>query len=213
MLQNHNTGRLFEIPVAKWFAYHSHLKMENMKAKCEQCLLASNVFIFATLSTNMHWALLYISGSRQKVLKSRDITFPTRVCIGKAKVFPVVMYRCENWIIKKTECQELMLWTVVLEKTLKCPLDYKKIKPKGNQSWIFTGRTDAEAEAPILRSPDVKSHLGEQPRRHEVDSVSPMPKRLWITRVCLFSGLSVSLKNKDYKISNLSFLRINWQYR
>ena len=159
MLQNHNTGRLFEIPVAKWFAYHSHLKMENMKAKCEQCLLASNVFIFATLSTNMQWALLYISGSMQKVLKSRDITFPTRVCIGKAKVFPVVMYRCENWIIKKTECQELMLWTVVLEKTLKCPLDYKKIKPKGNQSWIFTGRTDAEAEAPILWSPDVKSWL------------------------------------------------------
>lgn len=54
MLQNHNIGRLFELPVAKWFAYHSHLKMENMKAKCEQCLLASNVFIFATSSTNMH---------------------------------------------------------------------------------------------------------------------------------------------------------------
>ena len=113
MLQDHNTGRLFELPVAKWFAYHSHLKMENMKAKCEQCLLAlkiaSNVFIFATSSTNMHWALLYISGSRQKVLKSRDITLPTKVYIVKDKVFPVVMYGCESWTIKKTQCQELML--------------------------------------------------------------------------------------------------------
>ena len=163
MLQNHNIGRLFELPIAKWFAYRSHLKMENMKAKREQCLLAlkiaSNVFIFATSSTNMHWVLLYISGSRQKVLKSRDITLPIRVCIVKAKVFLVVMYRCESWTIKKTECQELTLWTVVLEKTLESPLDYKEIKSKRNQAWIFIGRTDAEAEAPILWLPDVKSWL------------------------------------------------------
>ena len=53
-------------------------------------------------------------------------------------------------------------WTVVLEKTLESPLDYKEIKPvnpKGNQSWIFFGRTDAEAETPILWPPDVKSQL------------------------------------------------------
>ena len=68
------------------------------------------------------------------ILKSRDITLLTKVCIVKATVFPVVMYRCESWTIKKAECQELML--LVLEKTLESPLDSKEIKPvnlKGNQ--------------------------------------------------------------------------------
>ena len=58
--------------------------------------------------------------------------------------------------------EELMFWTVVLEKTLEGPLDYKEIQPdspKGNQSWIFTGRTDAEVETPILWPPDMKNWL------------------------------------------------------
>ena len=69
------------------------------------------------------------------ILKSRDITLPTKVHMVKAMVFPVVMYRCESWIIKKAECQRLML--LVLEKTLDSPLDCKEIKqvhPKGNWS-------------------------------------------------------------------------------
>ena len=84
----------------------------------------------------------------------------TKVCIVKATVFPVVMYTCESWTIKKAECQELMF--LVLEKTLESPLDSKEIKPvnlKGNQPWIFNGRTDAEAEAPVLWPPNVKSWL------------------------------------------------------
>ena len=67
------------------------------------------------------------------ILKSRDITLPTKVHLVKAMVFPVVMYRCESWTIKKAEHQR----TMVLEKTLENPLDYKEIKPvnpKGNQS-------------------------------------------------------------------------------
>ena len=63
----------------------------------------------------------------------------------------------ESWVIRNW-----CFWTVVLEKTLECPLDSKEIQPvhpKGNQSWIFIGRTDAEAETPILRAPDVKSWL------------------------------------------------------
>ena len=63
---------------------------------------------------------------------------------------------------KKLSAEELMLWTVVLEKILKSPLDCKEIQPvnpKENQSWIFIGRTDDEAEAPILWLPDVKSWL------------------------------------------------------
>ena len=92
-------------------------------------------------------------------LKSSGITLSTKVCIDKATVFPVVRYRCESWTVKKAECWRI---DAVLEKTLESPSDCKEIKPvnpKGNQSWIFIGRTDAEAEAPILWPPDVKSWL------------------------------------------------------
>ena len=78
-------------------------------------------------------------------------------------VFPVVRYRCENWTIKKAEHQKNWCFqTVVLEKTLKNPMDSKEIKPvnpKGNQPWIYIGRTDAEAETPILWPSDAKSWL------------------------------------------------------
>ena len=79
-----------------------------------------------------------------------------------AMVFPVVMYGCESSTIKKAERWRWYVWTVVLEKTLESPLDCNVIQPvhpKGNQSWIFTGRIDTEAEAPILCPPDAKSWL------------------------------------------------------
>ena len=85
------------------------------------------------------------------ILKGRDITLPTRVHLVKAMVFPLVIYGCESWTIKKAEHERIDIFE--LEKTLKSPLDCKEIKPvhpKGNQSWIFTGRTDAKAEAPIF---------------------------------------------------------------
>ena len=90
------------------------------------------------------------------IFKSRDITLPKKVHLVKAMVFPVVMYRCESWTVKK----ELCFWTVVLEKTLESPLDCKETKPvnpKGNQSWKLIRRTGAKA--PILWPPDVKSWL------------------------------------------------------
>ena len=98
------------------------------------------------------------------ILKSRDITLPTKVHLVKAMVFPVVMYECESWTVKKAEhrWKNWCFRTVVLEKTLESPLDCKEIKPvhpKGNQSWIFIGSTDAEAETPILWPPDVKNWL------------------------------------------------------
>ena len=74
--------------------------------------------------------------------------------------FPVIMYGCESWTIKKAECQGTDAFEVVLEKTLESPLNSKKIQPvhpKGDQSWVFTGRTDAEAETLILWPPDAKS--------------------------------------------------------
>ena len=101
--------------------------------------------------------------TQDSILKSRDITLPTKVHLVKAMVFPVVMYGCESWTIKKAERpKNWCFWTVVLEKTFESPLDCKEIKPvhsKGNQSWIFIGRTDAEAETLVLWPPDVKNWL------------------------------------------------------
>ena len=80
--------------------------------------------------------------------------------------FPVVMYGCENWTKKKVSVpKNWCLQTVVPEKTLKSPLDSKEIEPvhpKGNQPWIFIGRTDGEAGAPILWPPDAHSQLTEK---------------------------------------------------
>ena len=97
------------------------------------------------------------------ILKSRGITLPTKVHLVKATVFPRVMYGCESWTIKTAEqLKNWCFWTVALEKMLESPLDFKEIKlvnPKGNKSWIFIGRTDAENEAPVLWPPDAKNWL------------------------------------------------------
>ena len=77
-------------------------------------------------------------------------------------VFPIIIYGCESWTIKSWVQKNFCFWTVVLEKTLESPLGSKEIQPvhpKGNQSWIFIGRTDAEAESPILWPPDTKKWL------------------------------------------------------
>ena len=87
-------------------------------------------------------------------LKSRDITLPTQVRLVKAMVFPVVMYRCESWTVKKAERQRTDAFVLlVLEKTLESPLDCKDIQPvhsEGDQPWDFFGRNDAKAETPVL---------------------------------------------------------------
>ena len=93
------------------------------------------------------------------MLKSRDITLSTKVCRVKAMGFPVVMYECESWTIKKAEHRridnfELWYW----KKLFESPLDHKEIQPvhpKLNQSLIFIGRTDAET--PVLWPPDAKN--------------------------------------------------------
>ena len=103
------------------------------------------------------------------VLKSKDITLPTKVHIVKATVFPVVMYR-QIWELDNKEGRVLKNWcfpTMILEKTLKGPLESKEIKPvnlKVNQPWVLIGRTDTEAKVLILWPPDVNSWLiGKEP--------------------------------------------------
>ena len=99
------------------------------------------------------------------ILKSRDITFPTKVSVVKAMVSPVVMCGCELDHKEGWGPKNWCFWSVVLEKTLESPLDCKEIKPvnpKGNQPWIFIGRTDAEA--PILWSLDANNwHIRKYP--------------------------------------------------
>ena len=90
------------------------------------------------------------------IFKSRDITLPTKVCLVKAMVFPVVMYGCESWTIKKAEHQRIDAF----EKTLESPLDCKEIQSvhsEGDQPWDFFGRNDAKAETPVLWPPREKS--------------------------------------------------------
>ena len=101
-----------------------------------------------------------------RTLKSRDITLPTKVHLVKAMIFPVVMYGCESWTIKKAERRRIDAFELLC-KTLENPLDCKEIQPvhpKRNQSWIFIGKTDAEAETPILWPLDAKSwFIGKDP--------------------------------------------------
>ena len=90
------------------------------------------------------------------------MTLPTKIHLVKALVFPVVMYGCELDYKESWALNNWCFWTVVLEKTLEIPLDSKEIQPvhpKGNQSWIFIGRTNAEAKTPILWPPDAKKWL------------------------------------------------------
>ena len=94
------------------------------------------------------------------IFKSRDITLPT-IRLVKAMVFPVVMYGCESWTVKKAEHRsidafELWGW----RRLLRSPLDCKEIQPvhsEGDRPWVFIGRTDAEADTPILWPPHAKS--------------------------------------------------------
>ena len=95
------------------------------------------------------------------IFKSRDITLPTKVRLVKAMVFPVVMYGCESWTVKKAEhwridAFELWCWR------RQSPMDCKEIQPvhsEGDQSWVFFGRNGAKAETPMLWPPHVKSWL------------------------------------------------------
>ena len=97
------------------------------------------------------------------ILKNKHITLLTKVHIIKAMVFPIVVYGCESWTIKKGQVlKNWCFWIVALEKTLESCLDCKEIKPvnpKGNQSWIFIARTDPKAEAAILWPSDAKNWL------------------------------------------------------
>ena len=94
------------------------------------------------------------------IFKSRDITLPTKVHLVKAMAFPVVMYGCESWTVKKAERRRIDAFELWCWRRLESPLDCKEIQPvhsEGDQPWDFFGRNDAEAETPVLWPPHAKS--------------------------------------------------------
>ena len=94
------------------------------------------------------------------ILKSRDVTQLTTVCLVKAMGFPVVMYGCESWTVKKAERRRIDAFELWCQKTLESPLDCKAIQPvhsEGDQPWVSFGRNDAKAETPVLWPPHAKS--------------------------------------------------------
>ena len=138
-------------------------KMEKQWKQCQTLLGDSKITADGVFSHEIKRCLLLgrkAMTNLNRVLKSRDMTLLTKVHIVKSMVFPVVMWELdhkESWA-PKNWC----FWTVVLEKTLESPLDCKEIQPvnpKGNQPWIFIGRTDTKAEALKLWPSDAKKRL------------------------------------------------------
>ena len=149
-----------------WGWYHHHLVFHRLRGLNDSFQVmrpaTSEVRIDSTfwVSKFPFWITTYTITNLGNILKSRAITLPTNVRLVKAVAFPVVMYGCESWTIKKAEHQRTDAFELCCWRRLLNPLDCKEIQPvnpKGNQPWIFIGRADAEA--PILWPPDGKSWL------------------------------------------------------
>ena len=148
-------------PITSW-----QIDRETMETVTDFIFLVSKITAYGDWSYEIKRHLLLGRKAMthlDSTLKNGDITLPTKVCLVKAMVFSNnhvwmwVLNQKESWVLKNW-----CFWTVVLENTLESPLDCKEIQPvhpKRNQSWIFIGRTDAEAKAPTLWLPDAKNWL------------------------------------------------------
>ena len=148
-------------PINSW-----QIDVETVETVADFILRGSKITADGNCSHEIKRRLLLgrkVMTNLDSIWKSRDITLPTKVHLVKAMDFPVVMCGCESWDYKESwVLKNWCFWTVVLEKTLESPLNCKEIQPvhpKGNQSWIFIGRTDVEAETPIVWPHDAKSWL------------------------------------------------------
>ena len=149
-------------PIPSW-----HIDGETMETVRDLIFLGPKITADGDCSHEIKRCLLLGRKAMTKdklgsILKIRDITFPTKVHLVKAMVFPVVTYGCESWTIKKAECRRIDAFELWCSRRLLTPLDCQEIKPfnlKGNQSWRFTGKTDAEAEDPVFWPPDTKNWL------------------------------------------------------
>ena len=134
-------------PIPSW-----QIDGEAMETVTNFIFLGSKITVDGDCSHEIK-RLLLLERKAMTNLDSRDIILPARVYIVNAMVFPVVMYGCESWTIKKAELQRINAFELWCWRRLLSVLDSKEIKavnPKGNQSWILIGSTDAEPEAPLL---------------------------------------------------------------
>ena len=133
--------------------------------QCQTIFLGSKITADGDCSHKIKRCLLLgrkVMTNLDSVFKSRDITLPTKVRLVKAMVFPVVMYGCESWTVKKAKLwrivsYELWCWRKLLS-LLNCR-EIQPVHPKGVQYWVFIGRSDAEADTPILWPPHGKNWL------------------------------------------------------
>ena len=145
-------------PITSW-----QIDGETMETVADFIVLGSKITADGDCSHEIKRHLLLgrnVMTNLDSILKSRDITLPTKDHLVKAMVFPVVMYGCESWTVKKAEHRsidafELWCWRRHLESPLDCK-EIQPVHPKGDQSWVFIGRTDAKAETPILWPPHAK---------------------------------------------------------
>ena len=160
-LKIQNTKIMASGPITSW-----QIDGETVETVTDLIFLGSNITANGDCSQEIKRRLLLgrkALTNLDSILKSRDVTLPTNVHLVKALDFPVVMYGCEIWTIKKAECQniddfELWCW----RRPLRVPWTAKRskqsiLKEINGYFVIFIGRTDAEVEAPILWSPDEKS--------------------------------------------------------
>ena len=145
-------------PITSW-----QIDREAVETVADFILGGSKITADAECSHEIKRCLLLgrkVMTNLDRILKSRDVTLSTKVHLVKAVVFPVAMFGCENWTIKKADCQRIDVFELWCWRTLASPLDCKEIQPvhpKGDQFCVFIGRTDVEAETPILWPPDAKS--------------------------------------------------------
>ena len=146
-------------PITSW-----QIELETMETVTDFIFLGSKITADRDCSHEIKRCLLLgrkALTNLNRILINRNIILPTKVQLVKAMVFPLVMLGCESWTIKKAECRridafELWCW----RRLLRVPWTARRsVSPNGNQSWIFIGRTDADAETPIPWPPDAKIHL------------------------------------------------------
>ena len=138
-------------PITSW-----EIDGETVETAADFIVLGSRITADGDCSYEIKRHLLLgrkVMTNLDSILKSGDITLPTKVHLVKAMVFPVVMYGCESWTVMKAEPQRIDAFELWCWRRLQSPLDCKEIQPvhpKGDQSWVFFRRNDAKAETPVL---------------------------------------------------------------
>ena len=146
-------------PITSW-----EIDGETVETVSDFIFVGSKISADGDCSHEMKRCLLLgrkVMTNLDSIFKSRDITLPTKVRLVKAMVFPVVMYGCESWTVKKAECQRIDAFEPwYWKRLLRVPWTAKEIEPvhsEGDQPWDFFGGNDAEAETPVLWPPHAKS--------------------------------------------------------